>query len=143
MASRTPSDSFYAGSTSRSVTPIPETERDVWLVLRMSGFEVPISPVQTIMQSRSKGTFTFIERPGEKPRSLTIILPSVDGQPHIADDLETLEVLLAQYGILQEIDRDEPGSDGDLKVCYILRPMNRAISDFMRNRIIGAARACR
>lgn len=94
-------------------------EPDVWLVLRIDGFEMAISPVQTIMQSRSKGTFTFIERPGEKPRSMTLVLPTANTneQPHIAEDLETLEVLFAQYGILQQIDRDDLGSDGDLKVC--------------------------
>ena len=32
------------------------------------------------------------------------------------EDLETLEVLLSQYAILQEVDPDPPGSDGDLKV---------------------------
>lgn len=91
---------------------------DVWLVLRIDGFEMAVSPHQTILQSRSKGTFTFLERPGEKPRSLTLVVPSASivDQPHIAEDLETLEVLFAQYGVLQEIDRDELGSDGDLKV---------------------------
>jgi len=123
----TPSDSRSTSSTPTSRTPVSEAERDVWLVLRISGFEMPISPVQTIMHSRSKGTFTFIERPGEKPRSITIVVPTAEGNSHMAEDLETLEVLFTQYGILQQIDRDELGSDGDLKVCHASRITNKLV----------------
>lgn len=95
----------------------PSPERDVWIVLRIDGYEIPVAPTQTIMQSRAKGTYTIVNNPGEKPKSLTIVVPSITtGAPNLAEDLETLEVLLSQYGILQVIDRDEYGSDGDLKV---------------------------
>jgi hypothetical protein len=47
--------------------------------------------------------------------SITITAPPVDSDI-LEEDLETLEVLLSQYAILQEIDPDPPGSDGDLKV---------------------------
>ena len=136
-------DSLHPSSTPISPSPTPEAERDVWLVLRISGFEMPISPVQSIMQSRSKGTYTFIERPGEKPRSLTIVLPTADGKPRIAEDLETLEVLLAQYGILQEIDRDEQGSDGDLKVCQALCFVGESAHVLVSKFVPGSPRTCR
>lgn len=109
-------------SPTLSASPTPsQDERDVWLVLRLAGYEIPLAPSQTIMQSRVKGTYTIVNTPGEKPRSLTIVTPTVAKNPyaaHLGEDLETLEVLLSQYGILQEIDRDDYGSDGDLKVRH-------------------------
>ncbi|KAF8305538.1 hypothetical protein DL93DRAFT_311555 [Clavulina sp. PMI_390] len=111
-------------SSARS-SPVNTPSPEVSLVLRLGDFEMPISPTQPIRQSRSRGTFTFLERPGEKPRSITIVLPDINVVANGQDEyegnaLETLEGLFAQYGVLQELDRDYPGEDGDLKGRLVL-----------------------
>lgn len=78
---------------------------------------MPISPDQIIQQSRSKNTFTFKPLSSEQP-TLTLVTKAASTASE-EEDLETLEVLLSQYALLQEIDPDVPGSDGDLKVRVV------------------------
>ncbi|CAE6533955.1 unnamed protein product [Rhizoctonia solani] len=73
-------------------------ERDVWLVLRLGDFETIISPIQTITHARAQHQFTIPAEDGGNV-TLTVPAPLTDAA---TEDLESLEVLLSQYGILQE-----------------------------------------
>ncbi|CAE6464881.1 hypothetical protein ACGC1H_004942 [Rhizoctonia solani] len=73
-------------------------ERDVWLVLRLGSFETIISPIQAIMHARAEHQFTIPAEDGGNV-TLTVPAPMTDAA---TEDLESLEVLLSQYGVLQE-----------------------------------------
>jgi spartin len=90
--------------------------RDVWLILRVGSFEMPISPTQTIYHSRSKRTYLFST---PSSRRVTVTLPTAHDLSS-EQDLETFEVLMAQYSVLQETDPDTGLDDGDLKGRLVL-----------------------
>ncbi|TDL16957.1 hypothetical protein BD410DRAFT_843970 [Rickenella mellea] len=86
--------------------PAYDADRDVWLVLRLNAFEMPLSPMSPMRYTRSSRTYTFDTAIGP----ITISLP----QPRSAadeEDIETLEVILSQYGPLQT-DSDVEDSKG-------------------------------
>ncbi|KAG9099259.1 hypothetical protein FRC06_005456 [Ceratobasidium sp. 370] len=88
--------------------PEVNNERDVWLVLRLNSFETIISPTQTINHTRAQHQFAI---PAEDGGVVSLTVP----EPMTAaavDDLESLEVLLGQYGILQEAGPGTPGGKG-------------------------------
>ncbi|TDL20102.1 hypothetical protein BD410DRAFT_707337, partial [Rickenella mellea] len=73
--------------------PAYDADRDVWLVLHLNAFEMPLSPTSPMRYTRSSRTYTFKTAIGP----ITIQLP----QPRSAadeEDIETLEVILSQYG---------------------------------------------
>ncbi|KAG9124234.1 hypothetical protein FRC07_012325 [Ceratobasidium sp. 392] len=88
----------------------PETsnERDVWLVLRLNSFETIISPTQTINHNRAQHQFAI---PAEDGGVVTLIIPEPVTAAAV-EDLESLEVLLSQYGVLQETGAGAPASKG-------------------------------
>jgi len=92
--------------------PVSSGDRDVWLVLRLNNFEMPIAPNQVIRHSRANHTFIF-----EAPTGDVILHLRAPSTPSEAEDVETLEVILAQYGVLIAEDPDGKNSerDGDLK----------------------------
>ncbi|KAG8898544.1 hypothetical protein FRB99_007375, partial [Tulasnella sp. 403] len=87
-------------------------QRDVWLVLRVNQFELPLSATEAIRHSRLNRTFTF-----KAPEGLVMVTLPAPINSADSEDLETFEVLLAQYGVLQETDPPKAGSgdDRDLK----------------------------
>ena len=96
------------------------SERDVWLVLRIDpsnqparlspsspggGLELPLPATQHIIYNRSTNTFTLpLTGPGAiyGDATLTIVLPT-SSNPEVKEDYETLEVIIAQYAVLQII----------------------------------------
>jgi spartin len=97
-----PPQHVFAGATQN-----PGNERDVWLVLRLNDFETIISPIQAITHVRSHHQFTIPAEDGGLV-TLTVPAPMTDAA---REDLESLEVLLSQYGVLQE-----NGPDGSTPV---------------------------
>ncbi|KAG9039336.1 hypothetical protein FS837_000984 [Tulasnella sp. UAMH 9824] len=99
-----------AGSSIVSSTPTgttsPATQRDVWLVLRIGNFEEPLSASDAIYHSRQRGTYTF--RAPEGQFMITLQPPASVGD---TEDHETFEVLLQQYGSLQEVDPSDSKRD--------------------------------
>lgn len=77
----------------------PSSERDVWLVLRLNSFETIISPTQTITHVRSQHQFTI---PAEDGGNVTLTVPAPMTDTAV-EDLESLEVLLSQYAVVQEV----------------------------------------
>ncbi|KAG8737389.1 hypothetical protein FRC10_008267 [Ceratobasidium sp. 414] len=78
--------------------PEANNERDVWLVLRLNSFETIISPTQAINHIRAQHQFAI---PAEDGGVVSLTVP----EPMTAaavEDLESLEVLLSQYGVLRE-----------------------------------------
>ncbi|KZT36217.1 hypothetical protein SISSUDRAFT_1063875 [Sistotremastrum suecicum HHB10207 ss-3] len=80
-------------------------DRDVWLVLRLNSFELPIQPTQLILFSRSNLEYTFTndDRDETPPVVLTLNRPT---SPHENEDIETFEVLLSQYGVVHDLETD-------------------------------------
>ncbi|CAE7100416.1 unnamed protein product [Rhizoctonia solani] len=83
-------------------------ERDVWLVLRLGDFETIISPTQAITHARAQHQFTIPAEDGGNV-TLTIPAPMTDAA---TEDLESLEVLLSQYGVLRETGPGAPTDKG-------------------------------
>lgn len=94
-----PPETAFAG-----MTRDPSSERDVWLVLRLNDFETIISPIQTVTHLRYQRQFTI---PAEDGGHITLTVPPPVNEAAM-EDLESLEVLLSQYGALQEIDPAGP-----------------------------------
>jgi len=96
------------------------SERDVWLVLRIDpsnhqanastspaagGLELALPATQHIIHNRSINTYTLpLTGPGAiyGDATLTITLPT-PSTPGVQEDYETLEVIFAQYAVLQSI----------------------------------------
>lgn len=96
------------------------TDRDVWLVLRIdpssqpatvskssasSGLELALPATQHIIHNRSSNTYTLpLTGPGAiyGDATLTIVLPT-PSVSRLQEDYETLEVIFAQYAVLQTI----------------------------------------
>ncbi|KAG8861255.1 hypothetical protein FRB96_003205 [Tulasnella sp. 330] len=111
--------------------PIPKTdpnsyvtaggsgERDVWLVMKLNYWELLVSPIDPIRHSRQHRTFLF--KAPEGPVVLTLAEPENLAQK---EDIESFEVLLSQYGVLQELDdpsdKGVTGDDRDLKGHLVL-----------------------
>ncbi|KAF8602793.1 hypothetical protein BDV93DRAFT_474193 [Ceratobasidium sp. AG-I] len=94
----------------------PNNERDVWLVLRLGSFETIISPTQAITYSRSQHEFTIPAEDGGVV-SLTVPAPMTTAA---SEDLESLEVLLSQYGVLQETGPGAPTQAGGDKKGHLV-----------------------
>jgi len=94
-------------------------ERDVWLVLRIDpsnqpakvtsptggGLELALPATQHIVYNRSTNTYTLpLTGPGaiHGDATLTIVLPT-PSNPNLQEDYETLEVIFAQYAVLQTV----------------------------------------
>jgi spartin len=96
------------------------SERDVWLVLRIDpsnqpptvsptstggGLELALPATQHIIHNRSANTYTLpLTGPGAiyGDATLTVVLPT-QPNPTLQEDYETLEVIFAQYAVLQTI----------------------------------------
>ncbi|KAJ1309391.1 hypothetical protein OPQ81_006168 [Rhizoctonia solani] len=96
-----PTQTAFAG-----VARDTSNERDVWLVLRLGEFETIISPTQAITHIRARHQFIIPAEDGGNV-TLTVPTPMTDAA---TEDLESLEVLLSQYGVLQETG---PGASTD------------------------------
>lgn len=85
-------------------TPLESpVNRDVWLIIKLNSFEMAISPTQTINYSRSMSVYMFLpEDPHGEP--VKLFIPLDPSNPVSAEDLETMEVLLSQYGVLHDLD---------------------------------------
>jgi spartin len=121
-------------------------ERDVWLVLRIdppeqsaklsgASLELALPATQHIVLNRSINTYTLpLTGPGAVygDATLTVTLPT-PSTPSLKEDYETLEVIFAQYAVLQTIAPPSGppptsatgvahpgGPDGDLKGRLIL-----------------------
>ena len=92
-----------------------QAARDVWLVLRLGSIEIPISPTETIWHSRTSRSYTITATTLERSPRITVFLP-VPETVAAREDAETLNVVLSQYGIVQQIDPDPYGPDADLRV---------------------------
>ncbi|KAG9096894.1 hypothetical protein FS749_007517 [Ceratobasidium sp. UAMH 11750] len=88
--------------------PEVNNERDVWLVLRLNSFETIISPTQIIEHVRTQHQFAIPAEDGGIVR-LTVPEPMTAAA---VEDLESLEVLLSQYGVLQETGPGAPAGKG-------------------------------
>jgi spartin len=75
-------------------------DRDVWLVLRVGSFEMPISPTSPIRKSREKNTYTFTQGDGSTDAGAHVLRLPPPSTVNDQEDLETLEVLFEQYGIV-------------------------------------------
>ncbi|KAH8114176.1 senescence-associated protein-domain-containing protein [Phellopilus nigrolimitatus] len=87
-----------------------EDERDVWLVLRVGPHEVPIAPTQIVHHVRAVRTFIFDGGglgPAGGNSNWTIKLPE-PRSPLDVENLDTFEVVLAQYAAVEEVDVDGP-----------------------------------
>ncbi|KAG9017089.1 hypothetical protein FRB90_001819 [Tulasnella sp. 427] len=109
-------DSNLVSSTPTGTTS-PANQRDVWLVLRIGNFEEPLSASDKIYHSRQRGTYTFKAPEGQ-------FMVTLQPAANLADseDLETFEVLLQQYGSLQEVDPSDSKRDDtkDMKGRLVL-----------------------
>ena len=77
-------------------------ERDVWLVMRIGGYELPLSPTQVVKHHRLSHTFTFVSSdlsPQTAEWSIRVQHPRNEIE---SQDLETFEVILAQYAAMEE-----------------------------------------
>jgi len=83
-------------------------ERDIWLVLRIGGLELAIPPVQPILHDRAHGVYTI---PGQPNAVLRMPLASPNSS--LKEDLDTFEVLLAQYGVVHEQGGGPPAGFGE------------------------------
>lgn len=98
-------------------THTPNNERDVWLVLRLGPFETIISPTQTITYARAQHEFTI---PAEHGGVVTLTVPAPTTSA-ATEDLESLEVLLSQYSVLQESGPGAPTpAGGDNKKGHLV-----------------------
>ncbi|KAH7107249.1 senescence-associated protein-domain-containing protein [Auriculariales sp. MPI-PUGE-AT-0066] len=84
-------------------------ERDIWLILRLGAFEMAIPPVEPIQHDRVNGVYTV---PGQPPA--VVRLPPAPPNSPVLADLETFEVLLAQYGVVHEQGGGAPAGFGRL-----------------------------
>ncbi|EJD46201.1 hypothetical protein AURDEDRAFT_124305 [Auricularia subglabra TFB-10046 SS5] len=84
--------------------PTKQAESDVWLVLRLGAFETPVPPTQPIVHQRAQGVYTI---PGT-PAPATLRLPLAAPNTPLREDLDTFEVLLAQYGVVHEAEGGPP-----------------------------------
>ncbi len=92
-----------------------QASRDVWLVLRIGSIDIPISPTETIWHSQMSRSYTFTATTLERSPRISVFLP-VPTTTSAQEDAETLNVVLSQYGIVQQIDPDPYAMDGDLRV---------------------------
>ncbi|KAF8505096.1 senescence-associated protein-domain-containing protein [Gautieria morchelliformis] len=103
-----------------------QADRDVWLVLKLNSFEMIISPTQRINYSRSMHSYVFL--PEVESSGLVQLTASPDpSNPASFQDLETMEVILSQYGILYDVEgpnldtQSKPEADREKK-GYNLEP---------------------
>lgn len=100
-----------AAEPQHATTPVTN-ERDVWLVLKLNSFEMVVSPTQRINHSRSDFTYIFLpEEPGRE--FIRLVVPLDPNNPSSAQDLETMEVILSQYGVLHDVDADAGSAVAD------------------------------
>lgn len=77
-------------------------ERDVWIVMRIGAYEMPISPTQVIRHDRNTHTFSFISSElSTHVVEWSIRIKDPKGELE-GQDLETFEVILAQYAALED-----------------------------------------
>ncbi|KAJ7494493.1 hypothetical protein B0H11DRAFT_2004914 [Mycena galericulata] len=93
-----------------------DTDRHVYLVLRINEIEIPIDPsrvIQTDLSEAGSRTYTFLPTKADPDELvLTVSLPKVPDS-HFLEDIEIFESILAQYadlrGVLaQELPEDNP-----------------------------------
>ena len=107
-------------------------DRDVYLVLRLNDFEMPIDPARVIHISLARSgqrTYTF-DGTEDDPSDLVITLQSAKPGTIFEEDIATFEVILAQYADLRRPDTlatagaspysDYPGTQGDLRGHLVL-----------------------
>ncbi|KAG8912641.1 hypothetical protein FRC01_004973 [Tulasnella sp. 417] len=99
-------DLSIVSNTPTGTTSPGSQQRDVWLVLRIGNFEEPLSASDPIYHSRQRGTYTFKAPEGQFMVTLQPASSLAD-----TEDLETFEVLLQQYGSLQEVDPSDSKRD--------------------------------
>ncbi|EJD06257.1 uncharacterized protein FOMMEDRAFT_18403 [Fomitiporia mediterranea MF3/22] len=88
---------------------LTESERDVWLILRVGPHEMVISPTQVVRHIRKERTFIFENGTSAigTNKKWTLKLPNPHA-PAEVEDLETFEVILSQYAAVQEVDAYGP-----------------------------------
>lgn len=91
-------------------------ERDVWLVIRVGSFEVPIAPTQVVRHSRHNRTFVFdnsAHSPDASSDANWIIRLPQPNSPTEEEDEETFEVILGQYAAVEDIADSPPPAYAD------------------------------
>jgi spartin len=78
-------------------------DRDVWLVLKLNAFEMALSPTQTINYNRSTHTYMFLPET-ENSGLVQLVVPPNPSNLASYQDLETMEVILSQYGIVHDME---------------------------------------
>lgn len=81
--------------------------RDVWLMLKLNSFEMIISPTQRINYSRSTYTYMFLPE-FESAGLVQLVVPLDPSNSASALDLESMEVILSQYGVLYDLEGPSP-----------------------------------
>jgi spartin len=101
--------------------PVPlassETNRDVYLVLRLDSYEIPLDPARVVECTRSTtGERAYIFHESEfDPTKLELTTSSLTNgreDPSLSEDLETFEQIIAQYANFPN--RDAPPSRPEL-----------------------------
>ncbi|KAF8589672.1 hypothetical protein K439DRAFT_1332067 [Ramaria rubella] len=94
-------------------------DRDVWIVLQLNTFEMIVSPTQRINYSRSMHTYMFLPE-NESAGLVQLVVPPDPSNPLSYQDLETMEVILSQYGVVHDFESSkeksgfvEEGSDSE------------------------------
>ena len=78
--------------------PVPNGERDVFLVFKLNDLELPVEHARVIsLDTSSRDTRTYTLRPTEiDPSSITLDIPTT-WHPSFLQDIETFDGILAQY----------------------------------------------
>lgn len=116
-----------------------EADRDVYLMMRVGDVETPIDPAGTIERTDEPGSRTYTFHSTDiYPADRVLKVPTKGSDQYLAEDLETFDSLLSQYGELrganstvpsrtpspssaagEEKSADKPGNptvyDGDLR----------------------------
>lgn len=93
-------------NATNSSESLANNEPDIWLVLKLNSFEMVVSPTQRINYSRSDFTYIFLpeQERGTGSEFIRIVVPPDPNDPSSSQDLETMEVILSQYGVLHDVD---------------------------------------
>ena len=77
------------------------SEQDIWLVLHVGTLEMVITPMQVVKHSRSTRTFVIESNGGQNALKLKFRNPQSLSEE---EDLETFEVVLMQYAVVEEFE---------------------------------------
>lgn len=81
-----------------STHPSPQTP-DVFLILRLDGFETVLDPAWTVTQSANDSEHHYIFHTDQNDGQMVLVLPCAgEKEGRVAEDLDTLQGILAEYG---------------------------------------------